>query len=78
MTKKEKKNPKIINGSRKKRIANCSGFDIQDVNRLLKQFQNMQIMMKKMNKHGMSGLEKMMENNFNSSSLESIYSNLKR
>ena len=31
--------------------------DIQDVNRLLKQFKNMQIMMKKMNKHGMSGLE---------------------
>ena len=78
MTKKEKKNPKIINGSRKKRIANGSGVDIQDVNRLLKQFKNMQIMMKKMNKHGMSGLEKMMGNNFNSSSLESIYSNLKR
>ena len=78
MTKKEKKNPKIINGSRQKRIANGSGVDIQDVNRLLKQFKNMQIMMKKMNKHGMSGLEKMMGNNFNSSSLESIYSNLKR
>ena len=78
MTKKEKKNPKIINGSRKKRIAKGSGVDIQDVNRLLKQFKNMQIMMKKMNKHGMSGLEKMMGNNFNSSSLESIYSNLKR
>ena len=78
MTKKEKKNPKIINGSRKKRIANGSGVDIQDVNRLLKQFKNMQIMMKKMSRHGMSGLEKMMGNNFNSSSLESIYSNLKR
>ena len=78
MTKKEKKNPKIINGSRKKRIANGSGVDIQDVNRLLKQFKNMQIMMKKMNKHGMSGIEKMMGDNFNSSSLESIYSNLKR
>ena len=78
MTKKEKKYPKIINGARKKRIANGSGVDIQDVNKLLKQFKNMQIMMKKMNKHGISGLEKMMGNNFNSSSLESIYSNLKR
>merc|ERR1711965_596866 len=51
MTRKEKRNPKIINGSRKKRIANGSGVDIQDVNRLLKQFKNMQIMMKKMSKH---------------------------
>ena len=78
MTKKEKRNPKIINGSRKKRIANGSGVDIQDVNRLLKQFKNMQIMMKKMSKHGMSGLEKMMGNNLSSNSLENIYSNLKR
>ncbi len=78
MTKKEKKNPKIINGSRKKRIANGSGVDIQDVNRLLKQFKNMQIMMKKMNKHGISGLEKMMGNSLGGNSLENIYSNLKR
>jgi signal recognition particle subunit SRP54 len=78
MTKKEKRNPKIINGSRKKRIANGSGVDIQDVNRLLKQFKNMQIMMKKMSKHGMSGLEKMMGDNLSSNSLENIYSNLKR
>ena len=78
MTKKEKANPKIINGSRKKRIANGSGVDIQDVNRLLKQFKNMQIMMKKMNKHGISGLEKMMGNSLGGNSLENIYSNLKR
>ena len=78
MTRKEKRNPKIINGSRKKRIANGSGVDIQDVNRLLKQFKNMQIMMKKMSKHGMSGLEKMMGDNLSSNSLENIYSNLKR
>ena len=78
MTKKEKRNPKIINGSRKKRIANGSGVDIQDVNRLLKQFKNMQIMMKKMSKHDMSGLEKMMGDNLSSNSLENIYSNLKR
>ena len=78
MTRKEKRNSKIINGSRKKRIAKGSGVDIQDVNRLLKQFKNMQIMMKKMSKHGMSGLEKMMGDNLSSNSLENIYSNLKR
>ena len=44
-----------------KKLPNGSGVDIQDVNRLLKQFKNMQIMMKKMNKRGMSGLEKMMK-----------------
>ena len=78
MTKKEKIFPKIINGSRKKRIAKGSGVDIQDVNRLLKQFKNMQIMMKKMNKHGISGIEKMLGNNLSSNNLENIYSNLKR
>ena len=78
MTRREKINPKIINGSRKKRIANGSGVDIQDVNRLLKQFKNMQIMMKKMSKHGMSGLEKMMGNDLSSNNLENIYSKLKR
>ena len=78
MTRREKINPKIINGSRKKRIANGSGVDIQDVNRLLKQFKNMQIMMKKMSKHGMSGLEKMMGNDLSSNKLENIYSKLKR
>ena len=38
----------------------------------------MQIMMKKMKKHGMSGLEKMMSDKFSNNSLENIYSNLKR
>ena len=78
MTKKEKKNPKIINGSRKKRIANGSGVDIQDVNRLLKQFRNMQSMMKNMSKHGIDGIEKMMSNNLAGKNFENIYSNLKR
>lgn len=48
MTKKERDTPKIINGSRRKRIANGSGTKIQDVNRLLKQFEEMQKMMKSM------------------------------
>ncbi|MGL6036085.1 MAG: signal recognition particle protein [Legionella sp.] len=58
MTAKEKRVPKIIVGSRKKRIAQGSGTQIQDVNRLLKQFEQMQKMMKKFTKPG--GMQKMM------------------
>lgn len=47
MTDKERKNAKLINGSRRKRIANGSGTSVQDVNRLLKQYQEMSNMMKK-------------------------------
>jgi signal recognition particle subunit SRP54 len=46
MTKPERENPKILNGSRRKRIADGSGTTIQDVNRLLKQFDDMNKMMK--------------------------------
>ena len=53
MTLEERRYPKIINGSRKKRIAIGSGLQIQDVNRLLKQHQQMAKMMKKMSKGGM-------------------------
>ncbi len=52
MTPKERRVPKIIIGSRKRRIALGSGTQIQDVNRLLKQFEKMQKMMKKFNKPG--------------------------
>jgi signal recognition particle subunit SRP54 len=52
MTMKERRIPKVIAGSRKKRIAQGSGTQIQDVNRLLKQFTQMQKMMKKMTKPG--------------------------
>lgn len=58
MTKRERQRPDIIKGSRKKRIAAGSGTQIQDVNRLLKQFAQMQKMMKKMSQKG--GLAKMM------------------
>ncbi|MCX7876006.1 MAG: signal recognition particle protein [Melioribacteraceae bacterium] len=51
MTKKERANPKILNGSRRKRIALGSGNTIQDVNRLIKQFEQMQQMMKMLNKN---------------------------
>lgn len=46
MTKEERQNPSILNMSRKKRIAKGSGRDIQEVNRLIKQFEQMQTMMK--------------------------------
>ncbi|AFH48486.1 Signal recognition particle subunit SRP54 [Ignavibacterium album JCM 16511] len=52
MTKQERENPKVLNGSRRKRIARGSGTTIQDVNRLIKQFQEMQRMMSMMNKKG--------------------------
>jgi signal recognition particle subunit SRP54 len=49
MTPKERENPHIIDGSRRKRIATGSGTSIQQVNNLLKQFEEMRKMMKKMN-----------------------------
>jgi signal recognition particle subunit SRP54 len=52
MTKLERKNPKVLNGSRRKRIAIGSGNSIQDVNRLLKQFKEMQKMMKMFSSKG--------------------------
>ena len=48
MTKKERDKPEIINGSRRKRIALGSGRTVQEVNRLIKQFNQMKIMIKKM------------------------------
>ncbi|MBN8896586.1 MAG: signal recognition particle protein, partial [Rhodospirillales bacterium] len=56
MTRKERKAPDIIKASRKKRIAAGSGTTVQDVNRLLKQFDDMQTMMKRMNKLGQKGM----------------------
>jgi signal recognition particle subunit SRP54 len=56
MTPHERRFPKVINGSRKKRIATGSGTQVQDVNRLLKQFTQMQKMMKKMSKGGMKNM----------------------
>ena len=59
MTKKERAKPEIIKGGRKRRIAAGSGTQIQDVNKLLKQFTQMQKMMKKMSGAG-GGMRKMM------------------
>ena len=58
MTVKERRFPDLINGSRKKRIADGSGSQIADVNRLLKQHKQMQKMMKKVSKKG--GMQRMM------------------
>nr|MBS0022230.1 signal recognition particle protein [Gammaproteobacteria bacterium] len=57
MTRQERRFPAVVNGSRKRRIASGSGTTVQDVNRLLKQFTQMQKMMKRLNKKGaLSGL----------------------
>tara|TARA_B100000315_G_scaffold242839_1_gene265520 strand:- start:7259 stop:8626 length:1368 start_codon:yes stop_codon:yes gene_type:complete len=56
MTPKERRNPKLLNAKRRKRIAAGSGTSVQDVNRLLKQYQQMSSMMKKMGKKGMQGM----------------------
>src|SRR5437870_2573799 len=56
MTKSERKNPKLLNASRRRRIATGSGTSVPDINRLLKQYQDMAGMMKKMKKLGQKGL----------------------
>jgi len=56
MTKEERQKPQIINGSRRKRIARGSGSSVQDVNRLLRQFQSMRKMMKQMSRMQEKGL----------------------
>lgn len=54
MTKQERRNPKILNASRRKRIANGSGNKVEDINRFMNQFEQMQKMMKSMmNKKGL-------------------------
>ena len=60
MTKKERRNPALINGSRRARIAKGSGMQPADVNRLLKQYQQMEKMMGKLGRGGMKGMKGMM------------------
>jgi len=61
MTKKERRNPKILNGSRRLRIAKGSGTTVQDVNKFMKSFEMTQTMMKKI-KNQKGGMNKMMKN----------------
>jgi len=63
MTPKERKFPDIIKGSRKRRIAAGCGLQVQDVNRLMKQHQQMRKMMKKMSKGGMAAMMRGMKGN---------------
>ncbi|MBW4023787.1 MAG: signal recognition particle protein [Proteobacteria bacterium] len=56
MTVKERRDPDIIKASRKKRIASGSGVTVQEVNQLLKQFDQMTTVMKRMNKMGQKGM----------------------
>ncbi|MEW5941191.1 MAG: signal recognition particle protein [Chloroflexota bacterium] len=56
MTVKERRDPDLLNASRRRRIAAGSGVEVQDVNRLMKQFREMQKMMKTIQKSGMKGL----------------------
>ncbi len=56
MTRKERRNPNLLNGSRRRRIAAGSGTSVQEVNRVLKQFKQMSTMMKKAGKLGKRGL----------------------
>ncbi len=59
MTLQERRNPDVLNASRRRRIASGSGTDVQDVNRLIKQYREAQKLMKTLQKTGMRGLPKM-------------------
>ena len=65
MTHEERRNPAILNGSRRRRIAQGSGTTVTDVNRLMKQFLEMKKMMQRMSKGGMRGLLNRMPIPFN-------------
>ena len=56
MTLEERRNPKVLNASRRRRIARGSGTEVQDVNRLLKQFRETQKLLKQLSKTGKRGL----------------------
>jgi signal recognition particle subunit SRP54 len=61
MTPRERRYPRLIDGSRKRRIAAGAGVQVQDVNRLLKQFTQMQKMMKKLGKGGLGKMMRSMQ-----------------
>jgi signal recognition particle subunit SRP54 len=65
MTLKERRNPAILNGSRRRRIAQGSGTTVTDVNRLMKQFLEMKKMMQRVSKMGVRSLFSRMPNSFN-------------
>ena len=62
MTPEERENPALLNGSRRKRVAMGSGTDIQEVNRLIKQFDDIRKVMKMMSGGGAKNMMRMMQN----------------
>jgi signal recognition particle subunit SRP54 len=64
MTIQERRNPALLNGSRRKRIANGSGTTVTDINRLMKQFLEMKKMMQRVSKGGVRSLLSQMPNPF--------------
>jgi len=59
MTLQERRNPDLLNASRRRRIARGAGTDVQEVNRLMKQFRDAQRLMKSLKKTGGKGLSRM-------------------
>lgn len=72
MTKEERQQPEIMNASRKKRIAKGSGTSVSQVNRLLKQFNEMKKMMKQMT-NMQKGKKKQKDSNFLSCNAKTLY-----
>jgi len=62
MTPEERENPSVLNGTRRKRVAVGSGTDIQEVNRLIKQFAETRKMMKMVSQGGGKNMGRMMGN----------------
>jgi signal recognition particle subunit SRP54 len=63
MTPLERRTPEVLNGSRKRRIARGSGTEVQEINRLLKQFREAQKLFKAMSRGGGKGLERFLRYN---------------
>jgi signal recognition particle subunit SRP54 len=59
MTRQERRDPDVLNASRRRRIARGSGTDVSDVNRLIKQYREAQKMFKSLKKTGMRGLPRL-------------------
>src|SRR5580765_815383 len=65
MTRQERRNPALLNGSRRRRVAQGSGTTVTDINRLMKQFMEMKKMMQRVSKMGVRSLFSRMPNPFN-------------
>jgi signal recognition particle subunit SRP54 len=61
MTPEERRDPRILNGSRKRRIARGSGTTVQEINQLLNQYRQMQTLMKRVGKGKMRGLPRLFQ-----------------